>query len=115
MVTASEDNTARVWDARTGQLLTEPLKHEKQVWSAQFSPDGQCVVTALEDNTARVWEAATGTEVHEALLDCRETDRMVAEEPERVTPWFSMEWQRLRSEYRELIESLGGRDLTDRA
>jgi isopentenyl-diphosphate delta-isomerase len=39
-------------------------------------------------------------------IPCTETDRMVVEEPERVTPWFSMEWRRLRTEYRELIESL---------
>ena len=26
-MTASYDNTARVWDAQTGQPLTEPLKH----------------------------------------------------------------------------------------
>ena len=46
MVTASADNTARVWDAQTGQPLTEPLKHADQVGSAQFSPDGKRVVTA---------------------------------------------------------------------
>jgi isopentenyl-diphosphate delta-isomerase len=39
-------------------------------------------------------------------IPCVETDRMVVEEPERVTPWFSMEWRRLRTEYRELIDSL---------
>jgi len=36
--------------------LTEPLRHEFQVISAQFSPDGQRVVTASQDKTARVWE-----------------------------------------------------------
>ena len=33
-MTASEDSTARVWDAQTGQPLTEPLKHAEQVYSA---------------------------------------------------------------------------------
>ena len=28
IVTASQDNTARVWDAQTGQPLTEPMKHD---------------------------------------------------------------------------------------
>jgi hypothetical protein len=55
-VTASYDNTARVWDARTGQPLAEPLRHAGFLLSAQFSPDGQWVVTASDDNTARVWD-----------------------------------------------------------
>jgi isopentenyl-diphosphate delta-isomerase len=42
---------------------------------------------------------------------CAETDRMVAEEPERVTPWFVMEWQRLRNDYREQIAALSAMPL----
>jgi WD40 repeat protein len=60
VVTASADQTARVWDASTGKPLSPPLLHEDQVVSAAFSPDGTRVVTASEDKTARVWEAATG-------------------------------------------------------
>ena len=46
VVTASADNTARVWDAATGKALSEPMKHDDVVNSAQFSADGQRVVTA---------------------------------------------------------------------
>ncbi len=60
VVTASEDTTARVWEARTGKPLGEPLKHEGAVASAQFSPDGERVVTASWDTTARVWDVLTG-------------------------------------------------------
>ena len=60
LVTASEDQTARVWDAATGQPLTGTLAHQGFVVSAAFSPDGTRVVTASEDQTARVWDAATG-------------------------------------------------------
>jgi dipeptidyl aminopeptidase/acylaminoacyl peptidase len=56
IVTASSDNTARVWDAESGQPLTEPLKHNGRVRSAQFSPDGRQIVTASEDYTAQVWD-----------------------------------------------------------
>ena len=67
IVTASYDNTARVWDAKTGEPVTEPLKHEESVNSAQFSPDGKYIVTASWDNTARVWDAKTGEPVTEPL------------------------------------------------
>jgi len=60
VVTASYDNTARVWDAQTGQPLSEPFKHAGPVNCAQFSPDGKRVVTASADATARVWDAQTG-------------------------------------------------------
>ena len=58
IVTASDDKTARVWDAETGKPIGEPLKgHEGVVDSAAFSPDGKRIVTASEDKTARVWDA----------------------------------------------------------
>ena len=61
VVTASEDNTARVWDAATGKPLTRSLEHQDWVWSAAFSPDGTRVVTASEDQTARLWDIPLDT------------------------------------------------------
>jgi WD40 repeat protein len=62
VVTASWDNTARVWDAASGQQIAV-LRHEGKVTSAIFSPDGTQVVTAPEDKTARLWDAATGKQI----------------------------------------------------
>ncbi len=60
VVTASDDKTARVWDAQSGKLLATLQGHGGDVFSAQFSPDGQRIVTASSDKTARVWEAQSG-------------------------------------------------------
>jgi WD40 repeat protein len=60
VVTASEDKTARVWDALTGKPITGPLRHEGTVRKASFSPDGLWVLTASEDKIARLWDAETG-------------------------------------------------------
>jgi WD40 repeat protein len=60
VVTASDDKTARVWDAATGQGIAQLTGHQGPVNSAAFSPDGQRVVTASVDRTARVWDAAMG-------------------------------------------------------
>lgn len=60
LVTASWDNTARVWDATTGKAITPPLEHSDRVVLASFSPDGTKVITASWDNTARIWDASTG-------------------------------------------------------
>jgi WD40 repeat protein len=60
IVTASFDNTARLWDAATGAALATLSGHTDRVYSAAFSPDGSRVVTASADHTARVWDATTG-------------------------------------------------------
>ncbi|WP_294537034.1 TIR domain-containing protein [uncultured Rhodoblastus sp.] len=68
IVTASDDKTARVWDAASGKPIGAPLKgHEDVVRSAAFSPDGKRIVTASSDQTARVWDAATGKPIGEPL------------------------------------------------
>jgi len=66
IVTASLDGTARVWDAHSGQPLTEPLQHDGYVNSAQFSPDGKRIVTA-SGTVARVWDAQSGQPLTEPL------------------------------------------------
>jgi WD40 repeat protein/serine/threonine protein kinase len=75
IVTASDDGTARVWDAQTGQPLTESLKHRDRVWSAKFSPDGTRIVTASQDHTARVWDAQTGQPLTDPL---RHNSRLIS-------------------------------------
>jgi hypothetical protein len=60
LVTASMDQTARVWDAQSGLPLTPPLKHNGGVWLASFSLDGGRLVTASADQTARVWDTQSG-------------------------------------------------------
>jgi WD40 repeat protein/serine/threonine protein kinase len=60
--TVSEDGIARVWDALTGEALSEQaVRHTSGALSASFSPDGTRIVTAsAADETARLWDAATG-------------------------------------------------------
>jgi WD40 repeat protein len=65
-VTASDDKTARVWDAETGKTTAVLAGHAGPVWSAAFSPDGQQVVTASDDTTARIWRVFS---TPQALVD----------------------------------------------
>ena len=59
IVTASEDGTARIWDAESGRVL-RALEHKDVVYAAAFSPDGKKIVTASRDKTARIWDAESG-------------------------------------------------------
>jgi WD40 repeat protein/tRNA A-37 threonylcarbamoyl transferase component Bud32 len=70
VVTASDDLTARLWDAATGEQLRVLRGHEGGVESWQrgvrfalFSPDGTMVVTGGKEGMARLWDARTGREL----------------------------------------------------
>jgi WD40 repeat protein len=54
IVTASKDNTARIWDL-SGKQIAELKGHQSDVYSANFSPDSQQIVTASDDKNARIW------------------------------------------------------------
>src|SRR5262245_62389935 len=59
IVTASEDKTARIWDAASAKEIAVLRGHGHYVISAAFSPDGSRIVTASADKTARIWDAAS--------------------------------------------------------
>src|SRR5262245_60299105 len=63
IVTASTDNTARIWNAATGEEIAVLQGHEHSVMHAAFSPDGSRIVTASIDQTARIWDTATAKEI----------------------------------------------------
>ncbi|HKU36495.1 MAG TPA: hypothetical protein VJR89_00070, partial [Polyangiales bacterium] len=61
LVTAGrQDHTAKLWDARSGQLLSTLRGHEDNLVHASFSPDNARVATVSSDHTARLWDARTG-------------------------------------------------------
>ena len=62
LATASEDQTAKVWDAESGKELRTLSGHAGPVNGVAFSPDGKRLATASEDGTAKVWDPATGKE-----------------------------------------------------
>ena len=54
VVTASDDRSARIWNATTGELIGEPLWHERAVIGAVFNSDATRILTASLDGTARL-------------------------------------------------------------
>jgi hypothetical protein len=63
IVTGSEDQTAKVWDAATSNDLLTLRGHTAGIWAVAFSPDGQRIVTGGQDGTTKLWEAASGREL----------------------------------------------------
>lgn len=58
-VLTTDDKSARMWDAKSGQLLFT-MNHGDTVYRAVFSPEGSRIITASGDGTVRIWNATTG-------------------------------------------------------
>jgi WD40 repeat protein/class 3 adenylate cyclase len=62
IATASLDETARLWDATTGQELLR-LVHPAGVGHVVFTPDGSRLATGAGDGLVRLWDVASGNEL----------------------------------------------------
>ena len=85
LATASQDHTARVWSATTGQEVTR-MVHDHGVSAVAFSPDGSSVITATLDGMARVWEVRNRLETVRlvngpAPLQCRTRASRISRSP----------------------------------
>jgi WD40 repeat protein/transcriptional regulator with XRE-family HTH domain len=62
------NNIAKIWDARTGDLLHTLVGHADLVNGVFFSPDGQWLATTSYDRTVKIWDVKTG-QPHATLTD----------------------------------------------
>lgn len=60
VATASEDQTARLWDAETGECARHIRGHGSKVCAVAFSPNGAIIATAGVDCIVRLWDAHSG-------------------------------------------------------
>jgi WD40 repeat protein/serine/threonine protein kinase len=60
LVSASWDETARIWDVPAGQVRHLLKGHARMVLAVAVAPDGKTAATASEDSTIKLWETATG-------------------------------------------------------
>ncbi|MEQ9236483.1 MAG: hypothetical protein RIG66_20630, partial [Coleofasciculus sp. E2-BRE-01] len=62
VVSASSDNTLKVWDLQKDMEKCTLTGHTDLVNAVAVSPDGQQVVSASSDNTLKVWDLDKGVE-----------------------------------------------------
>jgi WD40 repeat protein len=63
VLTGSDDNTAKLWDAETGEQIRVFHGHSSTIKSVAFSPDAHRLLTGSWDRTAKLWDADTGQEL----------------------------------------------------
>ncbi|KEZ42692.1 Uncharacterized protein SAPIO_CDS5949 [Scedosporium apiospermum] len=60
VASGSDDNTVRIWQAKTGECTQIFKGHGGNVTSVAFSPDGTHIVSGSSDKTVRIWQVKTG-------------------------------------------------------
>jgi WD40 repeat protein len=60
VASVGDDQTIRLWGARTGELLRTLGGHADQLYTPRFTPDGNHLVTASQAGMVKVWDLATG-------------------------------------------------------
>jgi WD40 repeat protein/serine/threonine protein kinase len=68
VLTGSSDNTARLWEIKTGKELHR-FRHQDWIWSVAFTLDGTAIATAggSLDKTVRLWNTKTGALIGQPL------------------------------------------------
>ena len=59
LASASDDQTVRLWDPKSGKLLNTLTGHTWGVNGVSFSPDGNTLASA-GDKTVRLWDPKSG-------------------------------------------------------
>ena len=55
IATGSDDWKVRIWDAATGEAVTELRGHDDYVRSVAFGPDSDMIVSGSDDSEVFVW------------------------------------------------------------
>lgn len=55
IATASQDKTAKIWNAHDLSLVTSLRGHRRGIWSVRFSPVDQVLLTTSADCTMKLW------------------------------------------------------------
>ncbi|RAM53108.1 MAG: serine/threonine protein kinase [Hapalosiphonaceae cyanobacterium JJU2] len=63
LATGSDDNTIKLWDVNTGQVIHTLLGHSWSVLAVAFSADGETLISGSRDNTLKLWRVCTGEQI----------------------------------------------------
>ena len=105
VITASDDNTARIWDAANGKQLSVLAGHTARVTSVAFAPgeNPTRAVTASQDGAVKLWDTQENKEILTLDGHTREVTSvafspdgkyvLTASEDGRAILWLTAPWK----------------------
>jgi WD40 repeat protein/tRNA A-37 threonylcarbamoyl transferase component Bud32 len=63
VASSSLDDTIKVWNLKTGEMLSTLTGHTKAVNAIAISPDGKLLVSGSDDYTLKFWDLHSGTAI----------------------------------------------------
>ena len=95
IISASDDNSLKLWDAKSGQEILSLSGHSNSVLSAAFSPDGKHIISASADHSLKLWDAKSGQPIRDYYH--LPNGQFLAREPwdkeEAAKPPHEMRWK----------------------
>ena len=63
LASGSDDNTIKLWEVNTGQLICTLVGHSWSVVAVTFSTDGEMLISGSRDKTVKLWSVITKKEI----------------------------------------------------
>ncbi|MEH2265585.1 serine/threonine-protein kinase [Nostoc sp.] len=63
LATGSDDNTIKLWEVNTGQLICTLVGHSWSVVAVAFTADGETLLSASCDKIVKLWKVSTAEEI----------------------------------------------------
>jgi WD40 repeat protein len=60
VVSASRDQTLRLWDLKSRKTIRKFKGHADAVFAVAVTPDGRCAISGSKDRTLRLWDLKSG-------------------------------------------------------
>ena len=77
----STENSIRLWNVQSGEIINTLKGHTGTVWSIAYSPDGKVIASGSGDNSIRLWNAKSG-KVIKTLIGHKSTVWSIAYSPD---------------------------------
>jgi WD40 repeat protein len=62
-ISASYDNSLKIWDIETGREVRTLTSHTNSVFAVAIAPDGKTPISASRDKTIKIWDLLSGKEI----------------------------------------------------
>jgi len=75
LISGSSDNTVKIWNTETGELLKTLDDHDDEVNCVCYSPDQKLIASASTDYSIKIWDACSGDLIktlvgHDGFIIC---------------------------------------------